>query len=434
MKLRHKFLLFAIVIHAVVVGLSLLLLSVSKYLFAAAELLIIVSLIVTTSLYRAFLKPLNLLAAGAESMKDRDFSTTFARTGQHELDRLIEVYNGMIEQLRTERIRQQEQHYFLERLITATPSGVVILDLDENVSLLNPAAAEILGIDAATAIGSPLAEIAASPWRDLVTLAPGETRVITNGGIQAFRCRKSHFVDRGFHRRFILIEELTRELIQSQKRAYGKVIRMMSHEINNSVGAVNSILNSSLAYGDQLAPDDRRDFEQSIRVAIDRNDGLNRFMANFADVVRIPGPNMTRCDLHEVLRSVEVLWHRQCDSNNITWTWDLCASPLTIEAVVQQMEQVLVNIIKNAVEAIGKDGAVTVRTSDDDRPTLTIIDTGRGISEEQRGHLFTPFYSTKKNGQGIGLTVIREILLNHGFRFSLETIRPGQTEFRIDFR
>ena len=151
---------------------------------------------------------------------------------------------------------------------------------------------------------------------------------------------------------------------------------MMSHEINNSVGAVNSILDSQLSYGEQLTPEDRRDFEHVTRVAIERNNGLNKFMSNFATVVRIPSPVREQCDLHELLRSVEVLMGSSCSANNITWKLALCDSALIVHTDVQQMEQVLVNIVKNAIEAMEAGGTLTVETTIDKTATLRIIDTG----------------------------------------------------------
>jgi len=432
MRLRNKFIIFAVLIHAILIVMSLLLLEQSKYLFMAAEFLILLSLAVTIHLYRAFLKPLNLLAAGVESIKDQDFSTTFIMTGHHELDRLIEVYNRMIGQLREERVKQQQQHFFLERLINATPIGVIILDLEGCIAMLNPAAQTLLGAAPGEAVGQSLQRFSGISGRELHEMIDSETRIITVNGIRTYKCRKSHFHDRGFYRQFIVIEELTQEIISSQKRAYEKVIRMMSHEINNSVGAVNSIMDSALHYRAQLAPDDRKDFEDAIRVAIERNRGLNKFMANFADVVRIPPPVKTAYDLHKLLQSVYVLLSAECRKRDIEWIWELSASPMTVKIDVQQMEQVLVNIVKNAVEAIGNKGSITIRTTDRP-PMLTICDTGKGISAEQRSQLFTPFYSTKKDGQGVGLTLIREIMVNHGFGFNLETVEPGRTEFRINF-
>ena len=433
MTLRIKFITFAAIIHLVLIIISVLLLALNKYFFVVAELCILGSVVITIRLYRSFLKPLDLLSAGIESIRARDFSATFIRTGQEELDRLIDVYNNMISQLRSDRLRQQEQHYFLERLLEATPIAVLILDLDDKVSMLNPAARAVLNVPAGEAIGRPLNQFTGLPGAELAGLQSGETRIIQVSGVETYKCRRSHFFDRGFPRHFILIEELTREILATQKRAYDKVIRMMSHEINNSIGAVNSILQSVSTYAPQLTKEDQADFTQAIRVAIDRNSGLDGFMTNFASVVRIPPPEKTRYDLHDVLRSVHVLMGGICAQRKITLVWELDNTPFMVNIDARQIEQVLVNIFKNAVEAIGQDGTITIRTDAHEQKTLRIIDNGPGIAPENRGNLFTPFFSTKKNGQGIGLTLAREILANHGFDFNLESRDDGFTEFRITF-
>ncbi|MBU0983889.1 MAG: PAS domain-containing protein [candidate division Zixibacteria bacterium] len=432
MRLRTKFTWFAVLIHVLLIALSVLLYSTSKYLFVAAEIILLVSVIVTFQLYRAFLKPLDILSAGVESIRDRDFSTTFRPTGQEELDRLIAVYNGMIEQLRAERVRQREQHYFLQRLIDASPIGIIILDLDDRINMLNPAACSILGTTPDAVTGGPITQFTTVPGSELGGMSDGETRIVSVSGIRSYKCRVSHFVDRGFHRRFLMIEELTAEILSAQKRAYDKVIRMMSHEINNSVGAVNSILDSLLHYASQLTPEDRVDFENAVSVAVDRNNGLNRFMANFADVVRIPPPTRTPYDVCELLRSVQILMHAECTRRNIAWESSASDQSFIVNIDVEQMQQVLVNIVKNAIEAIGKNGRITIDVSVG-KGVLRIVDTGRGISSDDKPYLFTPFFSTKRDGQGIGLTLIREILTNHECEFALQTNDDGLTEFRIQF-
>ena len=108
------------------------------------------------------------------------------------------------------------------------------------------------------------------------------------------RVQRGTFLDRGFARSFLLLEELTEELRQSEKAAYEKLIRMMSHEVNNSVGASSSLLQSSLSYSAQLSGDDRADFERALQIAIDRMGQLNVFMRSFADVVRLPPPGVRR--------------------------------------------------------------------------------------------------------------------------------------------
>jgi nitrogen fixation/metabolism regulation signal transduction histidine kinase len=432
-KLGHRFIFFVVMVHALFVALSLLLLDEHKYLFIVAEILIFTSIGISIHLYRAFLKPLKLVSAAIESIKDQDFSTKFVGKGEDEMGRLINIYNRMIDQLRSERIKQREQHYFLQRLIAATPLGVIILDLDGNIDMINPAGKLMLGENDRQLVGRSIKSFKEQPGIELGTLEPGETKIINLNGIRTFKCHKSHFLDRGFHRHFIMIEELTKEILATQRNAYHKVIRMMSHEINNTVGAINSILDSSMNYSNQLTSDDRQDFENAMHVAVDRNTGLNRFMSNFAEVVRVPPPSKEPYDLHELLRSVHVLMSADCRKRDINWSWKLSSSPLIVSMDVQQMEQVLVNIVKNAIEAIDQGGSITVCTSSSEPKGLRIIDDGKGIAPDERPQLFTPFYSTKRDGQGIGLTLIREILINHNFTFNLETADDEGTEFWIEF-
>ena len=434
MSLRVKFVIFALSVHAAFIVLSLFLYSDNVVLFFIAEAVILISISVTFYFYRAFTRPLDLIAAGVESIRDQDFSTKFTPVGGGEIGQLVDTYNRMIDQLRNERVKRQEQHYFLERLINASPIGIIILDLDGNIAAVNRAGHQMLGAGLENPAGRPLGSFHNLPGGKLTELKAGETTIINVSGIQVYKCSKFHFLDRGFPRHFIMIEELTREIMAAQKKAYDKVIRMMSHEINNSVGAVNSILSSSLNYRNQLSPEDASDFEGALRVAIDRNIRLNRFMSNFADVVRIPPPARELYDLHRLLRSVQVLMSPECERRRILWSWELAPAPLMVNIDVQQMEQVLVNVVKNSIEAIGSDGTITVRTVNEGAKWLTVIDTGKGISSEERLQVFAPFFSTKKDGQGIGLTLTREVLINHGFGFNLESTGKGHTEFRVEFR
>ncbi len=432
MSLRWRFTLFVILIHTILFGLALWILPHSKLLFIVVEVLLVVILAWSLHLYRTFLKPLNLIAAGVETIRDKDFQSKFLPTGQTELDELIDVYNRMIDQLRDERTKQREQHYFLERLIHATPTGVLILDLDDKVNLINPAAASLLRTSADELLGCTCNHLPGSLGPSLRNMKPGETRVVSISGVNTYRCHKSHFLDRGFHRHFLLIEELTQEILSTQKRAYTSVIRMMSHEVNNTVGAVNSILQSCLSYGSQLQTDDRAEFENAFDVAINRNSGLNSFMSKLASVVRVPAPAKESYDLHEILKSVHVLVSAECQRRNIDWNWKLDDTSMVLNIDVHQIEQVLINIVRNAMEAIDHDGTICIRTSPDSY-RLTVEDSGPGISSEVRERLFTPFFSTKRNGQGVGLTLVREILLNHGCSFNLEQGEKGGAVFWIDF-
>jgi len=432
MKLRRRFIFFVVIIHLLLTVLAYLLLSYHKAFFFGIQILVIISAFISYRIYCNFVRPLDILASGVESIRDRDFSSTLVKTGHEELDSLIEVYNRMIEQLRSERLIQREQHYFLERLIEATPIGLVILDLNGNISQLNAAAQRILGSTIPASEVLPLNRLSNDSWECLLNLDEGKPVVVRIDGIRMYRCHKSHFLDHGFHRQFVLIEELTQEIIETQKGAYEKVIRAMSHEVNNSVGAINSILNSILEYNTQLKETDRIDYTDAINVAIKRNMGLSRFVENYADIVRMPAPLKEKYDLHKLLESIHTLMQAECQKRNIEWRWELSPGTLDVEIDIGQMEQALVNIVKNAAESIESDGNITIRTLIAPK-ALQIIDSGHGIDPQVAADLFIPFFTTKKNGQGIGLTLVREILVNHGFSFNLRMNEERKTEFRIEF-
>jgi two-component system nitrogen regulation sensor histidine kinase NtrY len=429
MKLRTKFLLFVIILHLITLVLSYYVFSNDKVLFIFSEAFILLSALFAWQLYKQLIQPLKTLTAGVEAIKERDFTTKFVTTGKHEMDQLISVYNQMIDRLRLERTKQEQQHFFLEKLIQTSPTGIIILDYDNKIHQLNPKALEMLEVSEKAVVNKQLNEIDHAVIKQFEDLQSGESRTISLNGITTFKIQKSHFVDRGFPRVFIMMEELTIEILQAEKKAYGKVIRMMAHEVNNTIGPVNSILNTTLKTN---SLNGNASLANALQVAYDRNQNLSQFMRNFADFVRLPLPNKRELDINKVIRNIATLMDLKAGEKDITFSFNLSDEPVKAFADEQQMEQVLINIVKNSIEAIDKNGSVTFTTRS--HPSqLIITDTGRGIEDDVKENLFSPFYSTKKDGQGVGLMLIREILLNHHFRFSLNTIEKGRTDFSINF-
>jgi len=329
-------------------------------------------------------------------------------------------------------VAQAEKHFLLDKLIQASPAGIILLGFDNQVESINPAAERFLGQPAAALAGKHVSQLPDVWARELQDLNTGQSVTFRINGIWTYRCHRAHFLDRGFQHYFILIEELTEAILQNERQAYEKVIRVMSHEVNNTTGAINSILGSLGFYTSQLQPDDCEDFAHVLQVATDRNTNLSRFMANFAEVVRLPQPKKVLTDVHTLLQSLHRLLQPDLQRRNIQLQWDLAKVPLIVSLDAQQLEQVLLNIFKNAMEAIGADGQITVSTSMAP-PQLSITDSGGGIPADVQANLFTPFYTTKANGQGIGLTMVRDILVNHGFTFSLGSVNAQHTTFCIRF-
>lgn len=369
---------------------------------------------------------------GVEAIKDRDFNVKFLSTGKHEMDQLIEVYNQMMDELRTERTRQEQQHFFLEKLIFTSPTGIIILDYDDNVQQINPKALQLIDVKADDILKYPVDKLEHPLLLQIKRLNSGETMVVKPDGINTYKLQKSHFIDRGFSRHFIMIEDLTTEILAAEKNVYGKVIRMMAHEVNNTIGPVNSIMQSALKTNRLWEGDKNDSLKDALQVAMDRNQNLNHFMRGFADLVKLPAANKKPLDLHQLISSIARLMEIKAGEKRVEFEFLLVGGPFMINADAQQMEQVLINIVKNAIEAIKEKGKVSFITSPGKR-SLIIADTGKGIDQQHAPDLFSPFFSTKKDGQGIGLTLVREILTNHGFDFSLKTVAKNQTEFTIIF-
>jgi len=432
MKLRTKYVLFVVTLHLVTLVLTYFIFQQNKVFFIASEVFVLISVVVSIQLYRQLINPLKLLMQGLDAIKDKDFNVKFLSTGRHEVDTLIDVYNHMMDELRTERTRQEQQHFFLEKLIYTSPTGIIILDFDDRIQQINPKALQLLGIADDKLQGNSIHDLQHPLFEQMKLLKSGETTVVKLDGINSFKLQKSHFVDRGFSRHFIMIEDLTAEILAAEKKVYGKVIRMMAHEVNNTIGPVNSIMQSAMKT-DQLWAGHQFDMlKDALQVAMDRNQNLNLFMRNFADLVKLPPANKQPVLLQKLLQSVATLMRAKAKGKGVEFEFNLPGEVVNIMADEQQLEQALINIVKNAIEAIEDKGLVKFAFIANERK-LTITDTGKGISAQQSANLFSPFFSTKKDGQGIGLTLTREILLNHGFEFSLKTVAAGQTEFTIWF-
>ncbi len=424
MKLRTKYILFVVILHLLALVLSYFIFRENKILFIASEVFILLSIWIAWSLYRQLLQPLKTLMQGVDVIREKDFTVKFPLTGKYEMDQLVQVFNQMMEQLKTERVRQEQQHFFLEKLIYTSPTGIIILDYDDEVQQINPKALQLLGIE-------NIAEAPSHPiFQQVLQLRSGESRTVSLTGIATYKLQKSHFIDRGFPRHFVMIEELTVEILAAEKKVYEKVIRMMAHEVNNTIGPVNSIMQSTLKVHPLWTDPEHQVLRDALEVAIDRNQNLNVFMRNFAELVKLPEPDKKRVDLHQLILAVTRLMQMKAAERDIQLVPALKPGTFMIMADEQQLEQALINILKNSIESIANTGTVTLSTQGQQ---LIITDTGKGIAPEDAEHIFSPFYSTKRDGQGIGLTLVREILMNHGWEFSLRTIGERDTQFQIRF-
>lgn len=438
MKQKNKFLIATALLTIVW---AVLLLLVYEYaggkLFYVAEGVCAVTFLFIIYFYRKIIKPLDTIAIGLNLLQEQDFSSRLAPIGQREVDRIVLLFNRMMAQLKDERLRVREQNHFLDLLINASPAAVIILDFEERISMLNPAARTMAGCTG-ECIGKRLTEVGRPLMDEIATIPQGERRTVRLNGIQVYSVARLSFQDRGFPHPFVLVEQLTEEYHKAERNAYEKVIRMIAHEVNNTMGGITSILGTAkeMMQGtdcETLCSSDSKEIADAMQVCEERGLMLGRFITRFSDVVKIPSPQMQRYNLNDCARYCARFMEKLCNERNISLRLQLTqeALPVNIDALL--IEQVLVNIVKNSVESIVADGEIVIST----RPhpaTLTVCDNGAGIPEAVSKQLFTPFFTTKKSGQGIGLMFIREVLVAHDCEFSLSTDDDALTRFTIVFK
>ena len=431
MKLKSFFFILAFLLAVVWAVLLFIATKENGWRFYLIEGLITLSLVYLVYFYRKVIKPLNSIAGGMDLLRAQDFSSRLAPVGQREADRIVQVFNRMMDQLKEERLRLREQNHFLDLLISVSPMGVIILTLDEKISMANKASLEFMDEgEEENLIGKSMNELNGTLAEELKRLPKGATETIRLSNSRIYRCSRLSFIDRGFAHPFYLIESLTADVMKAEKKAYEKVIRMIAHEVNNSVAGITSTLDT--VNGALQTIDDTEDLQEVMKVCIERSFSMSRFITNFADVVKIPEPQLEEVSLNERVISCKRFMENVCQSRDINLQMDLCKENPTVNIDTSLFEQVLINIIKNSAESIGEKGCITIRTSASPL-MLEIGDTGQGISKETETMLFTPFFSTKPNGQGIGLIFIREVLMKHNCNFSLRTYPDGITRFRICF-
>lgn len=434
MGARGYFRLIAVSILVLTVGTAVLVLVLPpehrSWTYLAIQLCAIAVILLLVILYRKTVKPLGTLSEGIDLLKEQDFSTRLRQVGQADADRIIELFNRMSRQLHEEEVRAQEQNHFLELLIAASPMGVLIMDIDGKISSANPAMCRFLNLTdigeykglALDGSGLPLLQLMAS-------VEPDSGRILQTDPLHIYRCTCSSFMDRGFPHPFYMVEPLTEELYEAEKRGYRKVIRIISHEVNNTMAGLTSALGAM----EQSSSGDE-DTASMLSILLSRIDRMSRFITEYASMARIPDPVCRPVEANTFLRRTAPFLESLKGRRQIAQILDLDdnAGEVSIDPVL--MEQVLTNIVKNAVEAFPPD-------SSDCRITITskpgywcIADNGTPIPEEVARNLFTPFFSTKPDGKGIGLAVIHEILTRSGIRFSLTTGPDRITRFELFFR
>jgi two-component system nitrogen regulation sensor histidine kinase NtrY len=427
-------------------------------LYLAIPLSLVISLPITLWLGQRAVHPwistVKALKDGVASLRDHDFSVSISRGSNDELGELVTSYNSLGSVLRRERLDLHQRELMLDTVIQTSPLALVLTNADARIVFSNIAARQLLntgrkleGLDLTAVL-----ETAPQPLREAIA-GGTDTLFTVQEGTEAnvFHVSQRRFTLNAQPHRLVLLKQLTREMAAQEVAVWKKVIRVIAHELNNSLAPISSLANSGLmltraaanasdglqgatfAEGSgapgqpspeaarvsailaQPSPETAR-LERVFTTIADRAAHLATFIDGYARFAKLPKPRMTTLDWRQFIGRLE-------GSAPFRLTAALPTGAVTFDAT--QLEQVMINLLKNAAESGSPADAIEVTVRDAGEGWLIeVADRGSGLSEDALRDALIPFYSTKPSGTGLGLTLCREIVEAHGGRLSIAN-RPG---------
>lgn len=350
----------------------------------------------------------------ATALRQGDLSIR-ARRGSRDgaFGSMILELNSLAEALREQRLDELEAVSLLRNVLGEIDVAVFAFDGEHRLRMLNGAGERLLGMTAETAMGRGAEDLGLA---DCLSGEPERTLSLdVPGGEGRWELRRGGYRHLGRPRRLIVLSNVSRALRAEELTAWKRLIRVMSHELNNSLAPIRSLAGSlDRLVADENPPDGwQEDLRAGLRVIASRAEALNSFVGAYATLAKLPRPQPEPVDVNALLRRVAGLEARL--------PVKIEPGPdVTVHADRAQLEQLLINLVKNAVDAgLATGGAVTLGWEVTSRRLqLTVRDEGPGLSET--ANLFVPFYSTRPGGTGIGLVLCRQIAEAHGGSITLE--------------
>lgn len=378
----------------------------------------IASLLLALRLKQRVVYPLYTLANLLEALREGDFSLRGSRAQRGDaIGEVIWEVNALSATLREQRLKVEESNALLGKVIEAIDIALFSFDAESRLQLVNAAGLRLLG--RSHAAGRSAAELG---LEDCLAVETAAVLKRSFGGSEGrFDVRRFRFRSAGRPQDLLVITDLSRALREEERQAWQRLIRVLGHELNNSLAPIKSMAGTLVRVlaREPLPEDWREDVDAGLQVIGDRAEALNRFMIGYTALARLPPPQRREVELAPLLRRVAALEQRV--------PVKLGALPeLRFAADPDQLEQALINLVKNAAEAsLAQRGGVEIRArADGAQVHIEILDEGLGLSGSD--NLFVPFFTTKPGGSGIGLVLARQIIEGHGGRLSLQNREDAQ--------
>ena len=392
----------------------------SSVLYALIAIAGILTLWFAVRLRNRVIYPLYTLSNLLEALREGDFSLRGSRARRGDpIGEVIWEINTLSQTLRDQRHKVEETSALLAKVIGATDIAIFTFDSGQRLRLINPAGENLLARPAADLLGRTAEDLGIADC-----LANEDTHIRKRafpGGSGRFEVRRARFREGGMPHELLVVADLSRALREEERAAWQRLLRVLGHELNNSLTPIRSMTGTlaKLLAQQPPPPDWREDVGGGLAVIGDRAEALTRFMAGYTALARLPLPSKRDFEVGDLVRRVARLEQRLSIAV-------VHAPPVHVRADPDQVEQALINLMKNAADAVLPlhNGVLARWRSERDMVHIEILDEGPGLGTTE--NLFTPFYTTKPGGSGIGLVLARQIAEAHGGSLALEN-RAGAT-------
>jgi two-component system nitrogen regulation sensor histidine kinase NtrY len=381
------------------------------------------------------------------SIQQEDFAT-LSTLDESDVE-LQQAYQMILEKFQDLRIQKEAHYHYLQRVIEHVDTALICLDHHQDVQLINRSAKELLQVSAIKDLRS-LGKIDKALVNLIREIDSGQRQIIRlarHGKILNLSVRASAFTLEKDRYKIVSLNDIKTELEEQEVESWQKLVRVLTHEIMNStipitnmVGLARDFLvdeegNPKIIPG--LEKTEIDDLVESLSTAENRSKGLVKFVQTTKDLARLPEPTISEISVDDLFSRLKGFFKNEIKQHRINLKVVLCKPGMMIKADLEMIEQVLINLIKNAIEAVKGREMPKIRLkadqSENKAVAISVSDNGPGIPEENLDKIFIPFYSTKKEGSGIGLSLSRQIMKLHRGRIDVETEPGAGTTFVLEF-
>ncbi|MFT5914580.1 MAG: nitrogen fixation/metabolism regulation signal transduction histidine kinase [Flammeovirgaceae bacterium] len=388
------------------------------------------------------------------SIRYDDFSNAYKLSGKGgTFDELNKEFNSVLLKFKDIRAEKEADHQYLRNIIHHVGIGVMSFNKDGEVQIMNTAAKRLLKVNRLRNI-QKLESFSPELVAQLSTLRTGTkalVRVRNNGELVQLAIYAIELYLKGEEFKLVTIQNIHSELEEKEMEAWQNLIRVLTHEIMNSITPISSLsgmLEDEVDYlqeqasGQAMENMDFDDIKTAVQTIKRRSEGLIRFVSDFQSLTHMPEPKLEHITVQEMFSQIKMLLSRDLEAENVVFSTHLSPESMVITADREQIEQVLINLIKNAKEALEefdetgkqyKSISLIGNTDSNNRPVITVKDNGPGIEKTALDRIFIPFFTTKKKGSGIGLSLSRQILRQHKGTLIAKSEEGKGTEFSLKF-